>query len=351
MSAGKVASRERGGNSGERESLGDDRRVSAGGDQCMSAGGTALAAVKFDVAASAQARAAWWAALPFGRGVELLTHDANGVAALSKPAGLLSHPNAAGDERRALLCAPYDLKEECYELGSLAMGDGGRDANKRPEKEGGLRHLWLLNRLDSATSGVLLVCANRDLALKIRQRFRERAVQKVYAALVFGKPAPSPKGAALPIWRDRLTIEKRGGQIRTKAASGALARSANGARVLAATSASVRVSGGGSHGAVTAETRVKILRVGQGISLLQLEPLTGRSHQLRVQCARRGLPIVGDATYGDFAANRAFAKAHSSTRGRLFLHSLETRFDYEWRGQKTHFAARAPLPETFAQLW
>jgi len=292
--------------------------------------------------AAAAARSAWWAGLPLGCGVELVAHDANGVAALCKPAGLLSHPNVAGDEARSLLHAPYDLKEECYMFSSFSR----RAADEPLPKEGGLRPLWLLNRLDSATSGLLLVCANRELALKIRQRFRERAVHKVYAALVFGKLGQgqgggAKRGSAAPIiWRDRLSIEKRGGQIRTKAATGADARLAT----------SGRASGGAVRGGVSAETRVKALRTGAAVSLLQLEPLTGRSHQLRVQCARRGLPIVGDATYGDFAANRAFSKAHHGTRGRLFLHSLETRFDYEWRGKKTHFTAQAPLPEVFARL-
>jgi len=82
--------------------------------------------------------------------------------------------------------------------------------------------------------------------------------------------------------------------------------------------------------------------------LLRLEPLTGRSHQLRVQCAKRALPIVGDQTYGDFSRNREFARL-AGTR-RLFLHSLETAFDYEFRGRRHAFAARAPLPEEFSRF-
>jgi 23S rRNA-/tRNA-specific pseudouridylate synthase len=66
---------------------------------------------------------------------------------------------------------------------------------------------------------------------------------------------------------------------------------------------------------------------------------------LRVQCALRHLPIVGDATYGDFPRNREFAKGTGLKR--LFLHSLETSFDYEFGGRPHHFAARAPLPEEF----
>jgi len=317
VSAERAEPRERGTGGPQCVNADDDERENLGGDECASLGGGAAAVPKFD--------AAWWAGLPLGRGVALIAHDANGLAALSKPAGLLSHPNAAGDEARSLLRALYDLREECYELGESAVAHKGRAANERPAKKKSLR-LFLLNRLDSATSGLLLVCANRELALKIRHRFRERAVHKVYAALVFGKLGQVQCDGARPIvWRDRLSIEKRGGQIRTKARAG-------------------------GSGGVSAETRVKVLRAGADVSLLQLEPLTGRSHQLRVQCARRGLPIVGDATYGDFAANRAFAKSHNGTRGRLFLHSLETRFDYEWCGRKTHFAARTPLPEDFGRL-
>jgi 23S rRNA-/tRNA-specific pseudouridylate synthase len=80
---------------------------------------------------------------------------------------------------------------------------------------------------------------------------------------------------------------------------------------------------------------------GRPLALLQLEPATGRSHQLRVQCARRHLPIVGDATYGDFRANRDYAR-HSGQK-RLFLHSHETSLPL---GPRT-FTARAELPAGF----
>ena len=99
-----------------------------------------------------------------------------------------------------------------------------------------------------------------------------------------------------------------------------------------------------------AESQLSLVRAGRaasGVSLVRLEPRTGRSHQLRVQCAKRALPIVGDQTYGDFARNREFARA-AGTR-RLFLHSLETQFGYEWRGGRHTFSARAPLPSEFEQ--
>jgi 23S rRNA-/tRNA-specific pseudouridylate synthase len=238
-----------------------------------------------------------------GRGVALLACDSNGVAAFAKPSGILSHPNKPGDEPRSLLNAPYAIDGEFYELGPGAADRAGR-------------RLWLLNRLDSATSGVILAVSDEALAAVIRAQFRRKRIHKAYLALVFGKP---PKESEL--WRDRLSIEKRGGMIRTSA------------------------------GAIPAESRMKVVRTGASpapVSLIRLEPMTGRSHQLRVQCARRGLPIVGDQTYGDFARNRDWARKTGAKR--MFLHSLETRFTYEFDGREHTFAAQAPLPPEF-EAW
>lgn len=251
--------------------------------------------------------AQFWTTLPLGRGVELLVRDDNGLAALAKPAGVLSHPNEPGDEPRALLDARYTLDGEFFEW--TANGAGGSPAAQR---------LWLLNRLDSATSGVILAAGTADLAAEIRAQFKRKQVRKVYHALVFGAPRQP-----IELWRDRLAIEKRGGMIRTASTAGN----------------------------VPAECRMSVVRANRGearLALLKLEPRTGRSHQLRVQCAKRGLPIVGDQTYGDFARNREFAKAAGTKR--MFLHSLETSFEYEWHGKRFMFAAHAPLPPEFLQF-
>lgn len=242
----------------------------------------------------------FWTQLPLGRGVTVLQHDANGLAACSKPAGTLSHPNAAGEEPRSLLTAPYKFEGECYEWKTEA---------------GAPRKLWLLNRLDAATSGVILVASSEALATEIRAQFRRKQVKKIYAALVFGAPTKTTE-----LWRDLLAVDKKGGKIRA----------------------------GTFAGNVPAESRMSLVRAGTGetkVSLIKLEPVTGRSHQLRVQCAKRHLPIVGDQTYGDFGRNRAFAK--ESGVKRLCLHSLETSFSYEFAGRTFEFATRAELPEEF----
>lgn len=244
----------------------------------------------------------FWTALPLGRGFALLTRDANGLAAFAKPAGGLSHPNTPGDHSRSLIHAPYETEGEFFQWST---------------SEGAVRRLWLLNRLDGATSGVILAAASAELAGEIRQMFLHKQVRKVYQALVFGVPTRSSE-----LWRDRLAVQRKGGVVRA-----------------------------GVGGNIPAEAAMTVLRQQRAASpplaLLQLEPRTGRSHQLRVQCAKRHLPIVGDATYGDFSANRAFAKRTGEKR--LFLHSLETTFDYEFAGRSHRFSAKAPLPEEFAR--
>jgi tRNA pseudouridine65 synthase len=246
----------------------------------------------------------FWAGLPLGRGVVLLVHDRNGVAALAKPAGVLSHPNAGGDEPRSLLTVRYTFEGEFYQWVT--------------EKGAPPVRLWLLNRLDSATSGVVLAAADEALAREIRAQFKRKQVRKVYQALVFGAPRQSAE-----LWQDKLAVVKKGGLVRATPGAGRM----------------------------PAESKMSVVRAGRGeprVTLLRLEPHTGRSHQLRVQCAKRGLPIVGDQTYGNFPRNRAFAKAHGTKR--LFLHSLETSFDYEWQGRRHTFAAAAPVPEEFTAL-
>jgi 23S rRNA pseudouridine955/2504/2580 synthase len=245
----------------------------------------------------------FWETLPLGNGVRLLHRDTHGLAAFDKPFGVLSHPNASQDEPRALLTCRYDKEAQCFRWKAVDGTD---------------RQLWLLNRLDSATSGVILTAASEKLAEAVRAHYANKQVNKTYQALVFGKPHLN-----FEIWRDFLAVRNVRGQIRTSLI-----------------------------GNVPAETRFSLIKHTQkafSTSLIKLEPRTGRSHQLRVQCAKRHLPIVGDQTYGDFALNRSFAKATKNKR--LFLHSLETSFTYEFAGRANAFKASAPLPHDFEMTY
>lgn len=241
----------------------------------------------------------FWHSLPLGKGVRVIASDANGLAALDKPAGVLSHPNKPGDESRALLTCPYDIQRESFLL------DGGE--------------LHLINRLDSATSGVILVTAHREVAEAARAEFAASRARKTYLALVFGRPRSRRE-----VWTDRLQIQKGSNRVRAMP---------------------------GTEGA-PAETDVECLATFPGqppMALIALHPRTGRSHQLRVQCQRRKLPIVGDANYGDFARNKQVAKR--SGLNRLCLHSHHTELHYTLGGKKHAFAAESPAPPEFERIY
>ncbi|MBN1404088.1 MAG: RNA pseudouridine synthase [Opitutales bacterium] len=239
--------------------------------------------------------------LPLSAGARVLCRAA-GLVALYKPEGLRAHPNESGRvDKGALLAAPYDLKRECY-----LLQDG--------------RQVHLLHRLDGPTSGLLIVCTDASLAEIVRGLFARHMVKKRYEALVFGNA-----GKGRQQWRDRLRTEKGGAGARTSAGAGDIATAAM----------SVIASG--------------TVRNGLPVSHIALEPGTGRTHQLRVQCATRQLPIIGDATYGNFAWNKRAAKELGLKR--LCLHSASITLEYERAGKMSQFTAKCPAPDEFSALF
>lgn len=222
--------------------------------------------------------------------------DACGLVAVEKAVGVLSHPNMKRDSRPSLLDLPFDPEGEIYGGGSCS---------------------WhLLNRLDAPTSGILLLASDPGVAAAVRKAFTSHQVEKTYAAVVKGVPMPDRQK-----WRDRLSVMRRGGKLRTTVV----------------------------RGKPDAETVMESLRTADlppARSLLRLKPVTGKTHQLRVQCASRHLPIVGDATYGDFRFNREFRKKLGE--GRLFLHSWKTHLRFTHGGGKVDFYVESPLPAAFA---
>lgn len=240
--------------------------------------------------------------LPLGKGVEILDYNKDGLLALEKPAGLMSHPNRQKDEKRSLLNARYDLKMECYHWA---------------DAEGQERQADLIHRLDSATSGVILLSLNRELTPVIKEAFARHKVTKIYYALVKG----SPKGVG-GVWEDRFMKDRK-----------------NGNRVIR-NAISVR-----------AKSRYQLIRkapAGFSLSLVKLLPVTGRTHQLRIQCRKHKIPIVGDQTYGSFSFNRD-VKSETQIK-RLMLHSNDIMFDYYFNGSTKKVEVSSPLPLEFDAL-
>lgn len=232
-----------------------------------------------------------------GRGVRLLKSHSSGLVALAKPSGVRSHPNRKGLDSKALLQLPYDLDEQCYQADGVA---------------------WhLLHRLDAPTSGVILLTRSAEQAARLRELFADRKVKKTYYAIVIGK-TKEREG----IWRDRLRTDRvKGDRVRTER--------------------------GGGDAAVAVMRSLRFAAKPPVLSLLELKPETGRTHQLRIQCAQRRLPVLGDATYGDFNFNRRFAK--ESGEKRLFLHAAKLEFPLAGAA-KGVFRVEDPMPAIFDKV-
>lgn len=233
--------------------------------------------------------------LPLHPSCSLLKSDASGLLAVDKATGILSHPNRKDDHTQSLLSLPYDHEEEAYL-------DGGK-------------RWYLLNRLDAPTSGVILLAGEVELAGLVKEAFAGHRVDKAYAVIVKGIP-PRKRDA----WRDCLVTRKRGPGLRTET----------------------------MRGKPNALLEMELLQRGSGPparAMLLLSPSTGKTHQLRVQCASRHLPIIGDATYGDFRFNREFRQR--TNENRLFLHSWKTRLQVDFEGRTLRFSVESPLPEAF----
>ncbi len=84
------------------------------------------------------------------------------------------------------------------------------------------------------------------------------------------------------------------------------------------------------------------------IALLKLMPLTGRTHQLRIQCKKHGHPIVGDRKYGHFGFNKEVALETGEKR--MMLHASEVIVNYSFKGKPRVFRAKSETPEAFRQV-
>jgi len=184
------------------------------------------------------------------------------------------------------------------------------------------KFLELVHRLDKETSGILLLAKKRSALAALQEQFRARETAKVYAALVFGA------------WPVRLKVIDQA-LVKTTTASG---------------ERHVRGAAEGDADARRSISLVKVVQplpaLGPGVTLLDVTIKTGRTHQIRVHLAGAGHPIVGDPKYGDFAANKAFARACGFER--MFLHARQLGFDHPAHGGRITLAA--PLPAECATL-
>ena len=145
-----------------------------------------------------------------------------------------------------------------------------------------------ITRLDRDTFGIVLLAKNAHIHGILNQFHAEGKIQKTYHALVFGSPQQDSGEIDAPIARRPLPSLLR------------------------------YVSQEGKP----SQTLYKVLSRNEPVTKLQLQPITGRTHQLRVHCSHMGWPILGDPQYGS-DASQAFSESQGLTSQLLCAHSLQ----------------------------
>jgi len=171
-------------------------------------------------------------------------------------------------------------------------------------------YLGIPHRLDRPVSGAILFCRNTKAAQRVAEQFQTHAVTKVYWAVVEGVVADETGE-----WRD--FVRKVEGQARAE------------------------IVGADAPLAREATTEFRVMRRDANATLLELTPRTGRMHQLRVQAAARGHPVLGDAHYG---STRPFGPAAELPRDRVIaLHARRLVFEHPFRGVPVELKAAVPV--------
>lgn len=223
--------------------------------------------------------------------IAILAED-DDLLAVAKPAGLVVHP-------------AYRHPDGTLTDAVFAYSD--RIGLSRP---------WLLHRLDRETSGVVLFARTELARRALVRQFQQRLVTKRYLAVVRGRLLANTGKINAPLCRDpedrrRVVILDAG---------------------------------------KPASTHYQVLATRGDFSLVLVEPLTGRTHQIRAHLAGQGTPLAGDAVYGG-----ATEATDAAGIGRTLLHAWEVAFRHPATGSPC--VVRAPIPSdmgavlSMLELW
>ncbi len=220
-----------------------------------------------------------------------IAYEDQALIVVNKAAGMVVHP-APGHPGGTLVNA---LLAHCPEL---AVGGGDRPG--------------IVHRLDRYTSGLILAAKSEKVRRALQRQFKDRQVHKAYLALVEGHLQPAYGRIEAPVGRDphhrqRMAVLAGGREAITE-----------------------------YH--VLEQFAHPIGPVAGEYSLVEAEPVTGRTHQIRVHLASIGHPVVGDAVYG--------RRKQRLPVSRQFLHARRLEFKHPLTGERLDL--EAPLPEDLA---
>ena len=223
---------------------------------------------------------------------------------LDKPSGLLMHPMG-----ETWLTKPEAAASE--PVPNLA----GLILRVRPEiVKAGTPRCGLVHRLDRPTSGVLLLAKTPAAYKKLVAAFAGREVFKTYRAIVLGSPEKKRHLVNAPVGRQpgrrRMEVLPWG-----------------------------RPS----------QTEFRVVGSAPGASLVEAQPKTGRTHQIRVHLAEVGLPVLGDPESIRAVEKKKIEELHLPKPPRLMLHAYRLRFKHPKTGKPLVFTT--PPPRDFQDYW
>jgi len=190
-------------------------------------------------------------------------YEDNHLLVIDKPPGMASQGARPGEPSAVVWAKDY-LKNKYAKPGNVFVG--------------------VVSRLDRDVSGVLVFARTSKAAARLSEQFRDRTVTKTYWAIVEGTPPPLLRCV------DHMESDERAGRMAIVPAD----------------------DGGGREAALSLRTLAKR----SGLSFVEIELETGRKHQIRLQLASRGWPVVGDRKYG---GRRKFAAGIALHARRIVL--------------------------------
>jgi len=209
-----------------------------------------------------------------------IVYEDKDMLVVNKPAGMVTHPGA-GIKSSTLVNA---LLHHCKDLSGI----------------GGVLRPGIVHRLDKDTSGLMLVAKNDFTHRALARQFKERKVERKYLALVEGVMEFDNDRINLPIGKDKRNREK------------------------------MSVEYGGSRDAVSI---YKVIKRFKDSTLVEIMPITGRTHQIRVHMKAIGHTIAGDVKYG----------AKTNPIGRQALHAKWIKFFHPGLKKNMEFSSEAPF--------